>query len=116
MIVCKKENVITDKGLVIREIIGKKEALGSSQRLSASRVDMKGGTSGGRHLHRTFDELYCVLSGSGHLTVGDGEVSYREGDFILVERGEPHFVSALTDSSFIVVCTPAWDGADCIDC
>ena len=114
MIVCKKENVIKDSGTVIREIIGRKPQLGGSQGMSASTVQMLAGCSGECHLHRGFEELYCVMAGEGYLTVGEQQVEYRRGDFILIERGEAHFVTARSDSSFIVVCSPAWSAEDCI--
>jgi mannose-6-phosphate isomerase-like protein (cupin superfamily) len=62
----------------------------------------------GRHLHRSDDEAWYVLSGRLGFSVGDEEREVDAGESILVERGTPHsYWNAIAERTrYLLVMTP----------
>lgn len=65
-------------------------------------------TKGDTHLHRGYDEVYYVLSGSGTITIGESEHSLVAGAVVTIPAGIPHSLSSDDDRplEFIIFGTP----------
>ena len=65
-------------------------------------------TEGTPHLHVGYDEVYCVLSGTGTITLGEETHPLRRGTVAVIPAGIPH--SLLADDGqeleFIIFGTP----------
>jgi mannose-6-phosphate isomerase-like protein (cupin superfamily) len=48
------------------------------------------GAKRGPHLHRDFEEVIYVLSGTGTTHAESGEIALRPGDLVLIPAGEKH--------------------------
>ena len=66
-------------------------------------------SKGGRHFHRDYDEVYYVLSGQGHIRLGEEEHRLRSGAAVVIPRGLPHDLEADEGEflTFIIFGTPA---------
>ena len=42
------------------------------------------------HYHRYRDEVYYIVKGKGLIRVGEEKRDVREGDVVLIPKGEPH--------------------------
>ena len=109
MLFGKNKNIINfGDGSTLCEMLGRREMLGSSEKLSLSRITAQVGYRDKCHYHKTFDELYYMIRGRGLLTVNGAPQPLEEGGCILVQRGEKHFIQIPNQPlEFIVVCTPA---------
>ncbi len=72
------------------------------------------GATVGRHHHLATEEVYYLLSGTGHMTVGDEERVVAAGDAIYIPR---HTTHTLTNTGtvpiiLLLVCGPAYERAD----
>lgn len=65
-------------------------------------------TRGDKHLHRGYDEVYYVLSGSGTITIGEEEHHLRPGAVAVIPAGTAHAICADNGASieFIIFGTP----------
>lgn len=63
---------------------------------------------GGEHYHRAYDEVYYVLSGTGHIMLGDKRHRLRPGAVVVIPAGLPHSLEADTDQAltFIIFGSP----------
>ncbi len=43
-----------------------------------------------KHYHKKMNEIYLVAKGTSKAIVGDGEISLKSGDVLVVEPGEIH--------------------------
>lgn len=101
-------------GIMIREMIGKREDLGGYTKFSFTKVIIKQGYEDRKHYHRCCDELYYVVQGMITLTVDDTPRLLQEGECFLVECGEQHYIKCVKDTAeLLVICSPAWDERDC---
>jgi mannose-6-phosphate isomerase-like protein (cupin superfamily) len=65
-------------------------------------------TRGGEHYHRAYDEVYYVLSGTGHIMLGDERHQLGPGAVVVIPAGLPHSLEADAgkDLTFIIFGTP----------
>lgn len=65
-------------------------------------------TEGGLHVHRQYDEVYYVLSGTGTVTIADEEHPLRPGTVVVLPAGTPHALRAApgTRLEFVIFGTP----------
>ncbi len=72
------------------------------------------GAAVGRHYHLATEEVYYILSGSGHMTVGDEARAVGGGDAIFIPRGQTHTLANTGTEPLVLllVCGPAYDRAD----
>ena len=61
------------------------------------------------HVHRTFDEFFCVLSGDFVFMLDGERISAQTGDFIYIPRGVKHTFTCTNDqpSTLLVGITPS---------
>lgn len=66
-------------------------------------------TKGTTHFHAGYDEVYYVLSGSGHIMLGDEKHLLRPGAAVVIPAGLPHSLEADAGQTlqFIIFGTPA---------
>jgi mannose-6-phosphate isomerase-like protein (cupin superfamily) len=63
--------------------------------------------------HRTVEELWYVVSGSGQIAVGDDVVSVRAGSSLLIPTGTPfQFRAGYAGLGALITTMPPWPGAD----
>lgn len=55
------------------------------------------------HIHKTMEEYFLFLKGSGSLKAIDEEIKCYEGMFILVPAGIPHSLRANSELKFITI-------------
>jgi len=55
------------------------------------------------HVHKTMDEHYLFLSGEGCFVLNGVKIECREGLFLLVPAGTPHYMWAETELKCITI-------------
>lgn len=115
MIIGKKNVLHPSQGETIIEMLGKSKFLGETQNISCSKVILKPETKTQEHFHRCFDEIYYVIKGEGLLIINSISFPYKQGDCVLVQKMEKHYlVNDNSESELLVVCVPGWDENDCV--
>jgi mannose-6-phosphate isomerase-like protein (cupin superfamily) len=68
----------------------------------------------GRHHHLATEEVYYILSGAGHMTIGDEARAVAAGDAVFIPRGRTHTLANTGAEPLVLllVCGPAYDRAD----
>ena len=62
------------------------------------------GASRGPHLHRDFEEVIYVLSGSGTTRAESGEIALQPGELVLIPAGEKHMTLNTGDEPLVLLC------------
>lgn len=65
-----------------------------------------------RHFHQTHTEHVTVLEGTGEMMLGDSLFIVKSGDFLLISKGVPHAVTAITPMKVLSIQTPRWTVED----
>lgn len=65
-----------------------------------------------KHFHQTHTEHVTVIEGTGEMTLGDSTFIVKPGDFLLIPKGTPHAVTALTPMKVLSIQTPKWTKED----
>ncbi len=65
-----------------------------------------------RHFHETHTEHVTVIEGTGEMMLGDSLFIVKPGDFLLIPKGVPHAVTALTPMKVLSIQTPRWTSED----
>jgi mannose-6-phosphate isomerase-like protein (cupin superfamily) len=65
-----------------------------------------------KHFHQTHTEHVTVIEGSGEMTLGDSTFIVKPGDFLLIPKGTPHAVAAITPMKVLSIQTPRWTTED----
>ena len=55
------------------------------------------------HIHKTMDEHYLFLSGRGFFFLDGKKIECKEGLFLLVPAGTPHYMWAETELKCIII-------------
>jgi mannose-6-phosphate isomerase-like protein (cupin superfamily) len=65
-------------------------------------------TKGTPHVHQGYDETYCILSGTGTITLGQETYPLRPGSVAVIPAGVPHSLEAAAGSEleFVIFGTP----------
>jgi mannose-6-phosphate isomerase-like protein (cupin superfamily) len=56
------------------------------------------------HLHRTSEEIYRFVSGSGRLRLADAEADVRAGDTVLIPPGTRHKLFNTGSEPLVILC------------
>ncbi len=85
-----------------------------SKDVSVAYVEMAPGNVSLWHKHRSFTELYYILSGEGVMRVGDEEFSVGQDTLVEVGSGVPHKLTNTGESVLrhLVVSSPAFNPDD----
>ena len=65
-----------------------------------------------RHFHTSHTEHVTVIEGTGEMMLGDSLFVVKPGDFLLIPKGVPHAVTALTPMKVLSIQTPRWTTED----
>lgn len=96
------ETYTTKDGSEIRELMHPKAHGNAAQSLAEATIHPGAATL--LHRHHRSEELYHVLSGSGHMTLGDTQLSITEGDTVCIPPGTPHAVENGGTSPLRILC------------
>jgi mannose-6-phosphate isomerase-like protein (cupin superfamily) len=100
----------TKDGSTIRSILDRANAPVRQQSLAEAFVPAGGATE--RHYHRSSEEFYFVLEGTGRMTVDDETSVVGPGDAILIPAGAWHTIRAETPLRFLCCCAPPYSHED----
>lgn len=65
-----------------------------------------------KHFHQTHTEHVTVIEGTGEMTLGDSTFIVKPGDFLLIPKGTPHAVTAISPMKVLSIQTPRWISED----
>jgi mannose-6-phosphate isomerase-like protein (cupin superfamily) len=109
-----REPFVTADGSTIRELAGIPSGNAVNQSLAEATVPAGGQTE--EHFHRTSEEIYLFVAGSGRMRLGEDEGAVRAGDCIVIAPGTLHKLWA-DDAEPLVLwccCAPAYSHADTV--
>lgn len=92
----------TKDGSIIRELMHPAHHGCVRQSLAEARVPA--GTSTRLHRHHETEELYHVVSGRGHMILGDTTFPIAAGDTVPIRPGTPHRVTNDGDETLVILC------------
>jgi mannose-6-phosphate isomerase-like protein (cupin superfamily) len=96
------ESFITLDGSSIRELAGPAWTPARAQSLAEATVPAGGATTA--HYHRTTEELYYIVGGSGRMRLGEDERDVRRGDCIVIPPGAEHKLTNTGDEPLVLLC------------
>ena len=64
----------------------------------------KHGARRGPHLHRDFEEVIYVLSGSGTTHAESGDIALKAGEIVLIPAGEKHMTVNTGSEPLVLLC------------
>jgi mannose-6-phosphate isomerase-like protein (cupin superfamily) len=96
------ESFITLDGSSIRELAGPAWTPAREQSLAEATVPVGGATTA--HYHRTIEELYYIVAGTGTMRVGEEERGVRRGDCIVIPPGAEHKLSNAGAEPLVLLC------------
>jgi mannose-6-phosphate isomerase-like protein (cupin superfamily) len=108
------ESFITLDGSSIRELAGPAWTPAENQSLAEATVPVGGATTA--HYHRTTEELYYIVSGTGLMRVGEEERGVRRGDCVVIPPGAEHKLSNTGAEPLVLLCccAPAYSDEDTV--
>lgn len=106
------EPFTTKDGSIIRELMH--PARHGSGRQSLAEAFLPAGRKTLLHRHRSSDEIYHILSGSGRVRLGEERYPVTVGDTIHIPAGTPHDIEADGGEPlvFLCCCTPPYRHED----
>lgn len=108
------DSFITLDGSSIRELAGPAWTPARNQSLAEATVPVGGATTA--HYHRTTEELYYIVSGTGLMRVGEEERAVRRGDCVVIPPGAEHKLSNTGAEPLVLLCccAPAYSDEDTV--
>jgi len=108
------DSFITLDGSSIRELAGPSWTPARNQSLAEATVPVGGATAA--HYHRTTEELYYIVSGSGLMRIAEEERDVRRGDCIVIPPGAEHKLTNTGSEPLILLCccAPAYSDEDTV--
>jgi mannose-6-phosphate isomerase-like protein (cupin superfamily) len=110
----QRPSFVTADGSSIRELAGLPTGNAVSQSLAEATVPPGGETA--EHLHRTSEEIYLFLSGTGRMRLAGDEGAVRAGDCVVIPPGAPHklFNPGPEPLVLLCCCSPAYTHEDTV--
>jgi mannose-6-phosphate isomerase-like protein (cupin superfamily) len=93
---------VTKDGSLIRELMHPQQHGCRAQSLAEATVAP--GTATALHRHRTTEELYYVLAGTGLMTLGAERLELHAGDTVCIEPGVAHNIVNIGDEPLRILC------------
>lgn len=88
----RAEGAVADLGVItMRLVVASAETNGA---FAVSEFRGREGQWTVPHIHQRMEESFYVLEGSFDFTVGDRQIDAKQGAFVMVPRGTPHFMAA----------------------
>lgn len=103
---------VTKDGSAVRELMH--PAKHACRALSLAEAQVEPGAVTALHRHRTTEELYFILEGSGRMTLGDRELAVAAGDTICIIPGTAHNIrnTGCGPLRILCSCAPAYRDDD----
>ena len=96
------ESFITLDGSSIRELAGPSWTPAREQSLAEATVPVGGATAA--HYHRTIEELYYIVAGTGTMRLGEEERGVKGGDCIVIPPGAEHKLTNTGVDPLVLLC------------
>ncbi len=93
----------TKDGSWIREIVHPSH-LGPEVQISIAEAIVSSGQETFLHLHRSFQEIYYFLEGTGKMRLNEETFPVKKGDAIVIPKGTPHKVFNTGASPLRILC------------
>jgi mannose-6-phosphate isomerase-like protein (cupin superfamily) len=100
----------TKDGSTIRSILDRTNAPVANQSLAEATIPARGATQ--RHYHKSSEEFYFILEGTGRMEIDGEEREIGPGDAILIPPGAWHQIAAEGALRFLCCCAPAYAHED----
>jgi mannose-6-phosphate isomerase-like protein (cupin superfamily) len=106
------DSFVTLDGSIIRELAGPARTAASHQSLAEATVPAGAETI--EHLHRTTEEIYYFIGGSGRMRLRGDEKDVAAGDCVVIPPGTKHKLWAGPDRDLVLLCAcaPAYSDDD----
>jgi mannose-6-phosphate isomerase-like protein (cupin superfamily) len=106
------EPYVTKDGSVIRELIHPDQGVDAAMSLAEATVPP--GKTTRLHVHRTSEEIYHIVNGTGRMTLGRDTFEAAAGDSILIRPGMPHRIENTGADALVILCccSPAYAHED----
>jgi mannose-6-phosphate isomerase-like protein (cupin superfamily) len=106
------EAFVTKDGSLIRELMHPAKHASRAQSLAEAIV--RPGAITVLHRHRTSEELYFILAGSGQMTLGTREFAVARGDTVCIAPGTAHRIRNTGSHGLRILCScvPAYRDDD----
>ena len=103
---------VTKDGSLVRELMNPAKHACRAQSLAEALVAPGAATA--LHRHRTTEELYHILEGSGRMTLGAHEFTVSAGDTVCIAPGTAHRIRNTGPGRLRILCscTPAYRDDD----
>jgi mannose-6-phosphate isomerase-like protein (cupin superfamily) len=101
-------------GSSIRELAGPSWTPARNQSLAEATVPVGKATTA--HYHRTTEELYYIVGGTGLMRIAGEEQPVKRGDCIVVPPGAEHKLTNTGDEPLVLLCccAPAYSDEDTV--
>jgi mannose-6-phosphate isomerase-like protein (cupin superfamily) len=108
------EPFIALDGSRIRELAHPRQGQARNQSLAEATVDPGGETI--EHYHRTSEELYYFLAGTGRMRLGASMLDVSAGDCVVIAPGTPHQLINPGPEPLVLLCccAPAYSDDDTV--
>jgi mannose-6-phosphate isomerase-like protein (cupin superfamily) len=99
-------------GSTVLELVHPGSSSAANQSLAEATVDP--GAETHEHLHRSSEEIYCFISGSGRMRLGSEDFEVRAGDSVVIAPGTPHKLwnSSREPLQLLCCCAPPYSDED----
>ncbi len=96
---------VTKDGTLIRELM--RPAVDGNRNQSLAEASVAPGQASRLHRHHRSEELYYIVAGEGHLTIGDEGFVVRVGDTVCIRPGIPHSLRNTCAEVLRILCCSA---------
>ena len=112
----EREPYVTRDGSTVREIAG--PAPGNAVNQSLAEATVRPGGETVEHLHRSSEEIYRFVSGTGRMRLGDEESEVGAGDVVVIPPGIRHKLWNTGPRELVVLCScaPPYSHEDTVLC
>jgi mannose-6-phosphate isomerase-like protein (cupin superfamily) len=108
------ESFITLDGSAIRELAGPAWTPARNQSLAEATIPVGSATTA--HYHRTTEELYYLVAGTGRMRLGEEELGVGRGDCIVIPPGAEHKLTNTGSEPLVLLCccAPPYSDGDTV--
>jgi mannose-6-phosphate isomerase-like protein (cupin superfamily) len=101
-------------GVMLKELVGEKSPLARTSRLSVARFTLAPGRSSGTSYNHHSEEVFLVLSGSGHVHLQADAQPVGPGSTVFIPATQPHSIAADPGNElvFLAISAPAFTPED----
>jgi mannose-6-phosphate isomerase-like protein (cupin superfamily) len=103
---------VAPDGGIIRELAASRNSSARKQSLAEATIPVGGTVI--EHFHKTTEEFYYILSGTGLMKIEDGVREVGPGDTVIILPGQRHKITnnGQTPLVLLACCSPEWTAED----